>query len=485
MSALRITTLVLAAICFAPAIIPLFAQESAETYVRDPDPAVAAKLEQWRDLKFGFFMHWGLYSKLGIIESWSLCPEDWITREGMGAENYFTYKANYENVITQFNPTGFAPEKWAAAAKAAGMKYVVFTTKHHDGFCMFDTKTTDYKITSARSPFSTHPRANVAKEVFSAFRKEGFWIGAYFSKPDWHCPYYWDPYWPPLDRNVNYDPKKYPDKWKKFQEYTYTQIEELMTGYGSMDILWLDGAWVAPLAQYSPFFNTIEMRKVDQNIDMPRIAAMARSHQPGLLVVDRWVPSLYENYLTPEQKVIDKPIPVPWESCVTLANNWGYVPNDVYKPTWKVVHMLADVVATGGSLLLDIGPNPQGELEPVAYERLKEIGAWMHVNGEAIYGTRPVAPYKTAKLRYTRQKSGAVCAIYLADEKETSMPESITLPGVTAAKGAKVTLLGARGELSWKQVGDGVVVSVPRSQRENPPCKHAWTIRISSIVTGN
>jgi alpha-L-fucosidase len=481
MSALRVTFCIALAALFATPLLQAFAQESAETYVRETDPAVAAKLDQWQDLKFGFFMHWGLYSQLGIIESWSLCPEDWITRDGMGSDNYFTYKANYENVITKFNPTGFAPEKWAAAAKDAGMKYVVFTTKHHDGFCMFDTKTTDYKITSKRSPFSTNPRSNIAKEVFSAFRNEGFWVGAYFSKPDWNCPSYWDPYWPPLDRNVNYDPKKYPEKWHKFQEYTYTQIEELMTGYGTMDILWLDGAWVAPLAQYSPFFNTIEMRKIDQDINMPKIAAMARSHQPGLLVVDRWVPSRYENYLTPEQKVIEKPVPVPWEACVTLANNWGYVPNDVYKPAWKVVHMLADVVSNGGSLLLDVGPNPKGDLEPVAYERMKEIGAWMKVNGEAIYGTRPVAPFKNEKIRFTLQKGGAVCAIYLPDEKEKSMPESISLTGIRPAQGARVSLLGAGDDLKWKQEGDRMIVSIPTSVRQNPPCRHAWTIKISAI----
>ena len=131
--------------------------------------------------------------------------------------------------------------------------------------------------------------------------------------------------------------------------------------------------------------------------------------------------------------------------------------------------------------MLDIGPNPQGDLEPVAYERLKEIGAWMKVNGEAIYGTRPVAPYKNEKIRFTRQKSGAVCAIYLADEKETSMPESIPLVGIKAAKGTKDLLLGAKAELTWKQEGDRMIVSIPQSLRQAPPCRHAWSIKISAI----
>src|SRR6202012_5378865 len=131
-------------------------------------------------------------------------------------------------------------------AWAAGMRYVVFTTKHHDGFCMFDTHETDYKMTSPRTPFSSNPRANVAFEVLKAFRTAGFGIGAYFSKPDWHSNDYWWSYFPPLNRNVNYDPAKYPARWTAFKDYTYNQIKELMSGYGHMDILWLDGGWVCP-----------------------------------------------------------------------------------------------------------------------------------------------------------------------------------------------------------------------------------------------
>src|SRR3954451_10720416 len=153
------------------------------------DPLVKAKLDKWQDQKFGMIIHWGLYAVPGIIESWSICSEDWIERDS--TSDYNTYKNWYWGLQKDFNPVNFDPDQWARAGKDAGMKYVVFTTKHHDGFCMFDTKETDYKITSPKTPFSTNTKANVAKEIFDAFRIDSFMIGAYFSKPDWHCPYYW------------------------------------------------------------------------------------------------------------------------------------------------------------------------------------------------------------------------------------------------------------------------------------------------------
>src|ERR1700712_1477857 len=176
------------------AIFLLFTTAKAQDkYVPPIDTAVQRKLSQWQDLKFGLFMHWGPYSEWGVVESWSLCPEDegWTQRKGPYGADYNTYKTAYENLQTTFNPTHFDPDKWVRAAKDAGMKYVVFTTKHHDGFSMFDTKQTDYKITSLKTPFSSNPRANVTKEIFNAFSKENFMIGAYFSKPDWHTEYYW------------------------------------------------------------------------------------------------------------------------------------------------------------------------------------------------------------------------------------------------------------------------------------------------------
>ncbi|HUP13578.1 MAG TPA: alpha-L-fucosidase, partial [Niastella sp.] len=153
------------------------------------DPAVKEKLETWRDQKFGMIIHWGLYAVPGMIESWALCSEDWVSRDTNS--NYADFKNWYWGLKKDFNPVKFNPDQWAQAAKDAGMRYLVFTTKHHDGFCMFDTKETDFKITTG--PFASNPKANVAKYVFDAFRKQGLMIGAYFSKPDWHCPYYW---WP-------------------------------------------------------------------------------------------------------------------------------------------------------------------------------------------------------------------------------------------------------------------------------------------------
>ena len=238
----------LLSVFFAFMFLSINAQEHTASlkYTLPADKLVQAKLSQWGKIKFGLLMHWGTYSQWGVVESWSLCPEDegWTVRKGPYAKDWYTYKQAYENLQTTFNPVKFNPEKWALAAKNAGMKYVVFTTKHHDGFNMFDTKQSDYKITGTKSPFANNPKANVAKEIFNAFRDQGFMTGAYFSKPDWNTPDYWWKYFPPKDRNVSYDPKKYPEKWESFKKFTYNQIEELMSDYGKMDILWLDGGWV-------------------------------------------------------------------------------------------------------------------------------------------------------------------------------------------------------------------------------------------------
>jgi alpha-L-fucosidase len=448
-----------------------------QPYVYETDPLILKNLEEWQDLKFGFMMHWGAYSIWGVIESWSLSSEPMWVRTGPYANNYEEYKKHYELLPRYFNPIRFNPDKWAKAAKDAGMKYVVFTTKHHDGFCMYDTRYTDYKITDPSVPFHVNPKANVVKEVFQSFRNEGMSIGAYFSKPDWHHPDYWAPEWATPDRNVNYNTRQYPERWQRFKDFTYNQIEELMTGYGKVDILWLDGGQVRPFPSEEAEKQAAERRLWNQDIDMARIAKMARSHQPGLLVVDRTVGGIYENYRTPEQEIPEEPLSYPWESCITITKSWSWTPGDVYKPTHQIIHMLVDIVAKGGNYLLNFGPGPDGDMEEIAYRRLAEIGQWMKINGEAIYSTRSIAPYKQDKVCYTSKKDGTLYGIYLADENET-MPASLLLKGITAPKNAKITLLGVNGNCTWKQTGEGVLVTTPASALKSPPSPHAWTVKI-------
>jgi len=451
------------------------ASQAAE---KESDPLVLKKLEWFQDIKFGLMMHWGPYSQWGVVESWSICSEDepWCRRS---SNNYVEYKKAYEELKRTFNPIKFDPEKWARAAKYAGMRYVVHTTKHHDGFCMFDTKQTDYRITSPNCPFSKNFKANIVKEIFDAFRKEGFGIGAYFSKPDWHSPDYWAPAWATPDRNVNYDTEKYPERWEKFCKFTYNQIEELMTGYGRVDILWLDGGWVRPYPLLDKSLKGLLKMPFNQDINMPHLASMARKNQPGLIIVDRTVTGPYENYRTPEQEVPEKPLDYIWETCMTMGNSWSYVPNDKYKSANRLIHLLVDIVSKGGNFLLNIGPNAEGELPPESLKRLQEIGDWMKVNSEAIYETRPVAPYKEAKICLTSKADKTLYAVYLADEDETSPPSKILLYSHAPEKDAKVRMLGVQGFLKWEKVGKGVLIHVPSAAVQNPPCRHAWTFKIS------
>lgn len=471
---------------FITAILDVYVHAYDQKYYPETDPLVLEKLEQWQDLKFGLLMHWGPYSQWGIVESWSICSEDepWCQRK---MDDYDEYKREYENLKATFNPIYFNPAKWASAAKNAGMKYVVFTTKHHDGFCMFDSKYTDYKITDEDCPFFSSPRANITKEIFNAFREEGFWVGAYFSKPDWHCEYYWWPYFATPDRNVNYDIKKYPGRWQNYIDFTHNQILELMSDYGKVDILWLDGGWVQPLTReeilsYLNNPNYKFSRIQSQDIKMAELVKKARQKQPGLIVVDRAVEGPHQNYLTPENRVPDAMLPYPWESCIIAGGGWSYVPNAKYKSTRELVHLLIDIVAKGGNLLLNVGPGPDGTWHAEAYERFEQIGEWMKVNSEAIYETRAIAPYKEGKVCLTRKKTGAVYAIYLGDDDEKTPPAKISLSSIRPDEKAKLTLLGVDEELKWERVGKGFMVEIPDQIQKNPPCDHAWVVKLSKIV---
>jgi alpha-L-fucosidase len=424
------------------------AHKKSSSYIYPKEDAVLQTLDRWQDLKFGVLISWGISNELnekGGIGSWVICGEDyaWINRDR--SSNYDDFKRDYKALINKFNPVRYNAEEWAETLKQGGVKYLIMMTKHHDGYCLWDTKYTDFSV--AHGTFG-NARRDLVKETLNTFRKHNFMVGTYFSKPDWFCPYYWWDYFPTPNRNVNYDVKKYSDRWNKFKEYTYNQIEELVNGsYGDIDILWLDGGWVCP---------------PQQDIEMSKIAGMARRYQPGLLVVDRTVQGEFENYQTPEQEVSNAQLQTPWESCITLGNSWEFLPCDKYKSSAQVIHTLVEIVAKGGNLLLGFGPTKDGDLNEDIAERLKDVGAWLSKNGDAIYGTRCADYYRDGDTWFTQSKDGTnIYAIVCLKEGEP-LPAKVRWKGNEPARRSRLKCLQTGKSASWKKLADGnIEVALP------------------------
>ena len=420
-------------------------QSNTEDYVWPTDPQVLTKLKHWQDQKFGVLMHWGLYSVPGIVESWSICSEDWIVRERK--PTYEEDKAWYWSQKDSLNPVNFDPSKWADVMKKAGMKYMIFTTKHHDGFCMFDTKYTDFSI--AHGPFGKDPRHNIAKEVFNAYRNKGFMIGCYFSKPDWHCKWFWNPYYATPNRRINYKKQQHPDWWQNYRKFTQNQLNELTTDYGNIDILWLDGGWIT-----------------GDEIGLDTILVDARKCNPGMISVDRTIRGKNENYQTPEQGIPAKQLDIPWESCITLSHAWGWTPNAKFKSPNKVIGILSEIVAKGGCLALGVGPKADGTLQPEVVNTLLKIGSWLNKNGQAIYSTVNAAHYNDGKVWFTADKNGkTLYAIYALEDGEKT-PKTITWTE-NKPKG-KLILLQNGKSVKYTVKGNQVTVTLPSGLKNEP-----------------
>ena len=420
-------------------------QSNTEDYVWPTDPQVLTKLKHWQDQKFGVLMHWGLYSVPGIVESWSICSEDWIVRERK--PTYEEDKAWYWSQKDSLNPVNFDPSKWADVMKKAGMKYMIFTTKHHDGFCMFDTKYTDFSI--AHGPFGKDPRHNIAKEVFNAYRNKGFMIGCYFSKPDWHSKWFWNPYYATPNRRINYKKQQHPDWWQNYRKFTQNQLNELTTDYGNIDILWLDGGWIT-----------------GEEIGLDTILVDARKRNPGMISVDRTIRGKNENYQTPEQGIPAKQLDIPWESCITLSHAWGWTPNAKFKSPNKVIGILSEIVAKGGCLALGVGPKADGTLQPEVVKNLLQIGNWLNKNGQAIYSTVNTVHYNDGKVWFTADKNGkTLYAIYALEDGEKT-PKTITWTE-NKPKG-KLVLLQNGKSVKYTIKGNQVTVTLPSGLKNEP-----------------
>ncbi|NLO81773.1 MAG: alpha-L-fucosidase [Clostridiales bacterium] len=432
----------------------------AKKYIEPSDPLVRERLEWFKDQKLGLMIHWGPYSQLGIVESWALSDADgdWSRHQIDWVDGDMElFKQQYISLNKTFNPIRFMPEQWAKIAREGGFRYLIFTTKHHDGFCMWDTKTTDYKITGPECPFRNNKNADIVRKLFDAFRNEGLGIAAYFSKADWHSEYYWaegHKHSSFKNRNTTYDTREYPELWNKFVEYTHAQLRELLTDYGRIDILWLDAGWVCP--------------QNNQDLRLHEIIEEIRqTTQPGLIVADRTVGGIYENYITPEQTIPKEPIFVPWESCITLGTSFSFAYGDDYKPLRRVAHLLIDIVAKGGNLALNVGPQPDGRLPRQALKTIAELGNWLKIYGEAIYCTRPYPPYRTGNLAFTG-KDGKVYVFYLYMDENETMVDELFIPIELKAK--SVSLLGTKQAVSFSNTNNGVKISLPKREGKAPVC---------------
>ncbi|WP_067103134.1 alpha-L-fucosidase [Streptococcus sp. DD13] len=395
--------------------------------------SIYRRTKWFRDARFGMFIHWGLYAIPGKGE--------WIrSHQSLSIEDYQPY-------FEAFNPTHYNPRQWAKEAKAAGMKYMVLTAKHHDGFCLFDSAYTDYKATN------TKIGRDLVAEFVEAVRAEGLKVGLYYSLLDWHhpdYPKYGDPYHPMRnhpdfkDEDVDFD---------HYVSYLHHQVEELVTKYGKLDILWFDFSYEGKKGEdwrASELIHMVRKYQPDVLVDN-RLEASGEGF--GSLVTDH-IQSYSGDFVSPEQILPHQGIRnckgdlVPWELCLTMNNSWAYNPTDLaYKSPKTFIRKLVECVSKGGNMILNVGPNALGEFPKAAREILKEIGIWLEQYGEAIYENGLVNLPKPEWGYYTQKGS----TIYAHVFEQPIGP--LALPGITEAEVKRMSFLHDGSEVcisnSW------------------------------------
>lgn len=379
------------------------------------------RMQWFHEARFGMFIHWGLYSIPARGE--------WVMeRERIPAEEYAV-------LAQQFNPVDFDAEDWVKLAKRAGMKYMVLTTRHHDGFCLFDSKVSDF--TSVK----TAAKRDIVAEYVEACRKHGMKIGFYYSWLDWRFPGY-------------FNREKYPDSFKAMVEQAQAQIEELMTNYGKIDILWYDGHWIpgVPIDQVAQLWGSKEVNR------------RVRQLQPHIIINNR--SGIQEDIDTPEQHVTASEPGRGWESCMTIGDScgWGYIAhNPNLKSVTQLIQYLVTAAAGEGNYLLNVGPRPDGSIQPEFEERLEAIGRWLEVNGESIYNSRR-CPFGAGIVGLTTAK-GNKAYVHVFRWPGTEL----TVPGVGGSlQRAYILATGQELSFSFRSNGRLVLSGLPKL----PPDPH-------------
>jgi alpha-L-fucosidase len=381
---------------------------------------LAAKLipvEDWFTAAgLGMFVHWDHASQQGLELSWPLVGGVFALPRGQSVP-----VEQYHSSAATFDPTNWDPAALAAAARAAGMRYAVFTTKHHSGYSMFHTKHSRFSI--EHSPY----RRDLVREFVDAMRGEGLKVGLYYSLSDWSHPDY--PPFTDADRPYRFGmvpPKPPDDVWARYLDFLFGQVEELLGSYGPIDVIWFDGGWERTPEQWRA----------------RELAARIRELQPHILINDR-LPG-QGDYDTPEQFVPSVPPPRPWETCMTMNESWGWNPSDMgYKSARALVHTLCEVRGRGGNLLLNVSPTGDGSLPPQQRERLAELARWMDVNHEAVHDVTPgLEPWQF--YGPTTRRGDRVYLHLLMRPYET-----VTVRGVHVDRVRDASVLGSDASLDW------------------------------------
>ena len=410
--------------------------------VRETAAQKDARMSWWRDARFGMFIHWGLYA---------VPAGTWKGERITGLGEWIQERAkipgdDYAPLTRQFNPTQFDADEWVRIAKDAGMKYIIITSKHHDGFAIFDSKVSTYDVMDA-TPY----RRDAIKALAAATRRAGLKFGVYYSIMDWHHPDAQAPAYPTYNSRTY----KNPNFARYVETYMKPQLRELVTQYPEIDVLWFDGEWIADWSDEQGRSLYDWLRGMRPSLIVNNRVGHSRQGMSGMSA-NKDAPG---DFGTPEQEVPPQGLPgVDWETCMTLNNTWGFQTfDDGWKDSRELVRTLVDVASKGGNFLLNVGPTARGVIPWQSVSRLREMGDWMRANGEAVYGTA-ASPYGLpAWGRYTAKPTAGRVYAHVFDWPRD---RKLVLTGVQA-KPAAVYLLGDRKPLAVEQSAGGWVVSLP------------------------